>query len=1033
MRQPKILALLCVIAVFTTGIQARDARGLISKGPALTKKAYEGVQATALNIDKDLMRSIAINRDATLTVDLPVDGRVLTLNLVRHDVLPFTTPLTVMTDRGPELRSTRSIAVYRGAIPGAPNSIVSLVVTPTTVIGMIDARGYRTVIGPDRERSGVFVAATINSSDATSKLPCQTPDDAVSQHVLDIMRETYAKPHDKVQANDTLLMEVAVEADYQLYTGMGKDLDIATAYIAQLFSVASQIYERDLQTKMQISFVRIWSVSNDPYSDQADVFGLIDPYKAYYRANMDTVKRDIALLLTMRGPIGGIAGSIGGLCDPNGSYAACDIANDLKQLPTYSWDALVVAHEIGHVCGGVHTHSCYWPGGPLDSCIASEAGNCLTWEQARPMEGTIMSYCNQNGSIEMAFHVRHKSTLRNFIERAACIGGRTITQSNVVTGRVLDAVTKQPIRDATITIRSYNDDTFMNTLQTQGDSISITDANGRYRFERVGAGIIMLRLPYTYMLSQYLEIDYDNSDFILVAESLNEHDILVEKAQPITVEFAIEPNADDIQFYLVGEKLRDFYAPILLSKFEKPRNNYPRTFSLTPGIYTLLPKMAGRIFEPETVTIVVPADRPADTVRIKVTKDNATVPLMQVVALTLFEDENRRLSLSPNESGRLINYSTGAVAASLSSGDRSAFYKTGVSTNSAFTIEPAYDTSQFVASSYPPYLYTWSGMNQIVKRVRAFPLAARPFVFRAFSSTWSPISNGRTIIDSGSRIAVREAIPFEFRFGEKLIDTMYIKPNGYVYAGPDEINDSRVNSIPRANMVLLPLANDCFPRFDSVKGAVLTEVRGTAPSRVFVIEWKNLGKQELSPYTSYWVGALNFQLHIHEGTGAIEYVYGPMDTPKGIEFGANVGMRGKDVLDLQCVKLTVGGVQGWSKVHTVFTAPSAAFTLNSNRKPESGQTYRFALPTTSVEEDAPEKTLSVSPNPASDAVLAQWPLDLHIYAIEIVDVRGAVVDHASVASTTSSLKIDVSKLTTGSYWIVAKGASTITTPFTVTR
>ncbi|MCX6140557.1 MAG: M12 family metallo-peptidase [Candidatus Kapabacteria bacterium] len=1020
-----------MITIFTTGVQARDARNLITKGATLSKKVYEGVQASSLNIDTDLMRSIAVNRDRTITVDLPVDGKVLTLDLIRHDVLPFTTPVTVMTDRGPELYSTRNIAVYRGTIPGVTNSIVSLVVTPTTVVGMIDAGGRRTVIGPDRENTDAFAVATINSSDATSKLPCQTPDDAISQRVLDIMREAYAKPHESVQANDTLLMQVAVEADYQLYTGMDKNIGKATAYIAQLFSVASQIYERDLQTKMTLSFVRVWSVQGDPYPDQTNIFGLIDPFKAYYKVVMDTVKRDIAVLLTMRGPQGGIAGSIGGLCEPNGSFAACDLEGKVNPLPTYSWDAMVVTHEIGHVCGGVHTQSCIWPGGPLDSCIASEDGNCVTWEMTKPIKGTIMSYCHQRGTIELTFHPRHRIMLREFIERASCIGGRTVAQRRVLTGRFLDATTKQPIPGVSLKAIPYVDEVVSDQPRPTGDSISITDANGRFRFQGLGSGLLDIVIPPIYTEVPFTWFKATNVYSTMIADSLTDITIYVTKAQPVTFDISFDPTTTNARFFLVSDVLSDFYKEITLSTYIL-RNNLPLTVSLRPGKYALLPMTAGRRFEPETVVINVPADKPADTVRMSITKDNGVVPTMQIAALTLFESEDRRVSLSPGENGSLLNYTTRALAASLQSGDRAAFYKSGVDSRNTYTIDPDYDTTQFVISSDPPYFYASSGMNRLVKRVRSFPLIARPYVFSAFSSTWSPVSNGTVLIDSGSAVAVREAIPFEFRFGEKVIDSVRVTPNGIVYASDEELYSTNVNSVQRADMILLPLANYSTPRFDSVKGAVLTEIRGVAPSRIFVIEWKNLGQQQYGS-TYYWAGAMNFQLHLHEGTGTIDFVYGPMDCPAGIEFGANVGIRGKDALDFQRVSLTVGSIQEWSKVFAATSTPFTPFTLDSLRKPESGQTYRFEHPTTSIEEDVPQQTLSVSPNPASEAFMVQWPADLNINAFDVVDVRGAIVDHVSVTSTTTSLKVDVSKLATGRYWIISKGASTVTTPFTIAR
>jgi hypothetical protein len=62
-------------------------------------------------------------------------------------------------------------------------------------------------------------------------------------------------------------------------------------------------------------------------------------------------------------------------------------------FPTASYPITLFSHETGHQLGSPHTHSCSWPGGPIDNCALPEDGLC----QPGPTPiggGSIMSYCS---------------------------------------------------------------------------------------------------------------------------------------------------------------------------------------------------------------------------------------------------------------------------------------------------------------------------------------------------------------------------------------------------------------------------------------------------------------------------------------------------------------------------------------------------------------------------------------------------------------------------------------------------------------
>jgi hypothetical protein len=185
----------------------------------------------------------------------------------------------------------------------------------------------------------------------------------------------------------------------------------------------STTYVNQLDTQLQVSFLRIWSVT-DPYSQTDTACGLLE-FGKYWNDNMGAQVRSTAHFLSGKAALSGIAW-LGVLCEgafntgPAQVGATCPglaatsnfggaygftsgIAGNFNPgNPTIVWDTMSVAHEIGHNFDSPHTH-CYGNIGgnasPVDQCYNGEAGNpgCYSGTQSLPGgagSGTIMSYCH---------------------------------------------------------------------------------------------------------------------------------------------------------------------------------------------------------------------------------------------------------------------------------------------------------------------------------------------------------------------------------------------------------------------------------------------------------------------------------------------------------------------------------------------------------------------------------------------------------------------------------------------------------------
>ncbi len=209
------------------------------------------------------------------------------------------------------------------------------------------------------------------------------------------------------------LLKVAIEAD-QAYYDIFENYGEALSYILINMGAVNEIYMRDLDTKLLVSFVRIWPSGGEPFSAD-NLFGLFEywrdneNYDPYHIIHMYSGRTDL--------PYGGV-GYLGNPCGFFSTYSISGyvkgtFADPLNAPNAGTWDLTVCAHEIGHNCGTYHTHDsdAYMP--PIDQCTSGI-------EQ----RGTIMSYCHilagGYSNNDLRFHSRVQEVVETFLDGGAC-------------------------------------------------------------------------------------------------------------------------------------------------------------------------------------------------------------------------------------------------------------------------------------------------------------------------------------------------------------------------------------------------------------------------------------------------------------------------------------------------------------------------------------------------------------------------------------------------------------------------------------
>ncbi|MCE9593892.1 MAG: hypothetical protein K8S98_06845 [Planctomycetes bacterium] len=216
---------------------------------------------------------------------------------------------------------------------------------------------------------------------------------------------------------------LALETDYQLYQKFGSTLGV-TNYVTALIAAVSEQYFTDVQTTLSIAYLGVHSSSNDGWTSQdtgGDSGDLLDEFVADWAPNQWPVSADLAHFISGANLGGGVA-YVGVLCNQSFGFGVSgNIAGDINwgawtgQAASFTWDFVVVAHELGHNFGSSHTHS-YCP--PLDQCYA----NCTPTTVCS--QGTIMSYCHLCGgmdNIDLNFHPVCADIMRAHVN-SSCLG-----------------------------------------------------------------------------------------------------------------------------------------------------------------------------------------------------------------------------------------------------------------------------------------------------------------------------------------------------------------------------------------------------------------------------------------------------------------------------------------------------------------------------------------------------------------------------------------------------------------------------------
>jgi hypothetical protein len=385
---------------------AESAKSMISKE---LHQEFKTDKIQLLQVRSEAHSQLLQTKSPTLSLEIPLpDNKSVIVDLFEKK--PYSHNVIIRTDDG-NIHKLADQVHYRGVVRGYKNSVAGISIFEGEFMGVISAAGL-----------GTFNLAKVESHPEYHAI---YPEDALPQpqdeycHTQDeflVSKEEEEEDYETGELKNNHLnkcVRVYFETDFALYQNKGSNVTNVTNFVNGMFNNVNILLQNEEITS-EISEIFIWT-SASPYP--ANVNNAL----SMFRNTRQGFNGDVAHLLMLAGSGGGVA-YLNVLCT-NSAFAVSNINSNYQNFPNYSWNIMVITHEIGHNLGSQHTQWCGWPGGAIDNCYATE-GNCPPGPPPSG-GGTIMSYCHLTSfgiNFNNGFGPLPGNRIRQRVGQANCLG-----------------------------------------------------------------------------------------------------------------------------------------------------------------------------------------------------------------------------------------------------------------------------------------------------------------------------------------------------------------------------------------------------------------------------------------------------------------------------------------------------------------------------------------------------------------------------------------------------------------------------------
>ncbi|WP_031530079.1 M12 family metallo-peptidase [Dyadobacter crusticola] len=252
----------------------------------------------------------------------------------------------------------------------------------------------------------------------------------------------------RTSAGERLEYRLGIDINYATFQIYNGDKEKLIKEANRFVQAGSDIFEREINVKLTVSYIHIWD-KPEPYVFIND-FDYFIKVLDYWTANRFE-ERDAV---------------VGFSCRSGWFYGGYRMCTSNFPAPDNAYiDVDLLSHELGHTLGSPHTHSCFWPGGPIDRCTNLEGATSECQDgYTESVNGSIMSYCRS----VLSFHPLCRNLMRDYAE------------GKIEPSFKLGAFTEQPSAPSDLILRDRDANA---TTTTPSFSWKAAFRADRYRFQ----------------------------------------------------------------------------------------------------------------------------------------------------------------------------------------------------------------------------------------------------------------------------------------------------------------------------------------------------------------------------------------------------------------------------------------------------------------------------------------------------------------------------------------------------------------------